>query len=134
MSKDRRQYSRVAMLAQAVLIQGDAPRLCRLRDVSAGGAAIATKSKPAVGVPVALFADEIGRLDAVVVRHTERGVALRFIADDHKCQRIRQKLTDYSQRNRVRSEAPGITPRQRLLLEALALRIHAGTSESLCCN
>ena len=77
MSKDRRQYSRIAVVQQAVLIQEDAHCLCRPREVSAGRTVIATESRPAVGVRVTLFAGGIGQFDAAVVRRTEQGVALR---------------------------------------------------------
>ncbi|SFL45993.1 PilZ domain-containing protein [Methylobacterium pseudosasicola] len=44
-----------------------------LRDVSTGGAALDVEPRPGIGMPVV-----VGMRRAVVVRHTENGVAVRF--------------------------------------------------------
>jgi len=57
---------------------------CRTFDVSAGGIAIVSAVKGAIGERIVLYLDQLGRMEGTVVRHFGGGFAIALRASDIK--------------------------------------------------
>jgi hypothetical protein len=72
---DMRAGDRIVTASTEVCVSWpDGQAMGTLRDVSAGGASVDVTPSPAIGTPVSL-----GRRRGTVVRHTELGIAVRFV-------------------------------------------------------
>lgn len=74
----------------------------RIRDITAGGAAVDSGQCPPIGMPIVLYIDEIGRVEGMVIRHVSDetqesavlyGFAVRFVVSLAKAERIIEKIT-----------------------------------------
>ena len=96
-AEDRRAHKRVIpQNAAALLILGAESRMeCRIKDMSASGAAILAPAEPEVGSLLA-----IGAVPARVVRHFEGGFAVRFL-EVQKLEEVEGLLTLRTRREKA---------------------------------
>ncbi len=95
-ARDRRRHRRIeAALGARFLCAGGAEGIGKTLNISAGGAAIESGTPPPVGLPLILYLETIGRLEATVVRHlgAPPGFAVRFVASPSKRDRLIERLT-----------------------------------------
>lgn len=76
--RDRRQYDRYPCPHYAQAFYASQWRDCAVGDISAGGAAVVSGERPAIGEAVTLFVEDVAEMPGVVVRHTEAGFAVKF--------------------------------------------------------
>jgi len=120
MSADKRAYPRLLTRAEALLLHDGRPADCLLRDLSAIGAQVIVAERPAVGARAVLFADEFGRFDTRIVRHTGIGVALQLEHRPGRLERTLERIADYSSRL-LAGGLPQGSSSTRVLLEALVI-------------
>jgi len=72
---------------------------CELHNISAGGAAIISPVRGEVGERIIIYADEIGRIEGVITRHTKDGFAITITASARKREKLANTLTWLNRRN-----------------------------------
>ena len=92
--KDRRLNRRVPVSIRGRFLADDNEdhRLLTL-NMSCGGARLRANRRPPVGTPLVCYFDDLGRIEAEVVRHTEDGFAVRFRVTQRKRDKIADRLT-----------------------------------------
>ncbi len=91
---ERRNYHRVPVsVAGRYMLEDKREFACRTTDMSSGGASLAVPMRGQVGERVILYLDYMGRLEGVIVRHTEAGFAIVFVLTGQKRDRIADQLT-----------------------------------------
>jgi hypothetical protein len=65
---------------------------CHLKDISVGGAAIATPHIPDVGERVVVYLDLLGGLEGIVSRHISDGFAFVFQVTEHKREKLAAQI------------------------------------------
>ena len=92
--KDRRANARVVLaLNGRFLSDGAEDQGMLTRNISCGGAELVAQSRPPVNSRLICYLDDLGRLEAHVVRHTEKGFAVKFSATSRKRDKIADRLT-----------------------------------------
>ena len=88
--RDRRQYQRIGLKLDGRFLFAD--RECELEttDISCGGATVIASEQPPIDARIVCYFDNLGRVNAHVVRHTETGFSVAFDASARK----RDKLAD----------------------------------------
>jgi hypothetical protein len=93
-AKDRRRNKRVELaLGGRFLMDGADDHSFIVVNISCGGAAFRADLKPPVGAKIVCYLDDLGRLEAEVVRPTDDGFAVRFLSTAHKLGKIADRLT-----------------------------------------
>ena len=88
--RDRRQYQRIGLiLTGRFLYEGDEYSL-QTTDISCGGATIISAEQPPIDARIVCYFDNLGRVNAHIVRHSEAGFSVAFDASARK----RDKLAD----------------------------------------
>jgi len=115
---NRRQHERVPLRVRVQYLLGDkGPFEGDLRDISLGGAAISSSSRPRIGEAVTAYIDKIARLEGRVVRFFRDGFAVRFEMGARKRERLRQAI----ERTVHPDEHPGGADDKRQFVRAGAL-------------
>jgi hypothetical protein len=115
---ERRRYIRLdANLAGRLFVPGDGREAgCRIIDVSPVGAQVASEFVPAVGTPVVLYIEGLGRFEAEVSRFVDDRFGVRFHCSALKRERVSEQLAllmnrgaenDPVLRRYERTETPG---------------------------
>ncbi len=92
--KDRRMNMRVELsLSGRFLIDGADDHGLLTRNISCGGAEIVANLRPDIDSKLICYLDDLGRLEAVVVRATEHGFAVKFNVTSRKRDKIADRLT-----------------------------------------
>ncbi len=92
--KDRRRHKRVNLqLAGRYLNEQGEDLAMFSRNLSCSGAMLASVQRPAIGVPVVCYFDELGRVSTHVTRHTSDGFAVQFKIPEHKRDKLADRLT-----------------------------------------
>ncbi len=118
---ERRVYSRIYTDEEAVLLYDGRHQNAKLRDLSGSGAQLVTPARPVVGKEVIFYADEFGRFDGKVARHTPFGVGVELVTDGNKVQQIVERLEDYAGQIPQNARRPQGLDARRILLETLAI-------------
>ncbi len=92
--KDRRANVRVNLeLSGRFLSEGAEDHGLLTRNISCGGAELIAHDQPEVDTPVICYLDDLGRLEAKVVRQTANGFAVKFNVTPRKRDKIADRLT-----------------------------------------
>ncbi|MGB3625785.1 MAG: PilZ domain-containing protein, partial [Henriciella sp.] len=92
--KDRRRSTRVPVALNGRFLIKDADDHSLLtRDISCGGANLISNVAPDLDTRLICYLDDLGRLEAEIVRHTEQGFAVRFNVTARKKDKIADRLT-----------------------------------------
>lgn len=89
---DRRRHHRVALKLSGRFLHDGADHTFITKDVSCGGAHVEAVAIPDIGTKVVCYFDDLGRVAASVIRHTETGFALTFQAPKHKIDKLADRL------------------------------------------
>ena len=102
---DRRRYKRIAVtLLGRFMRENKEEHACKLIDVSAGGAAIASPVAVPVGERVLSYFDHIGGIEGAVVRTFDGGFAFSIMATKHKREKLAAQLTWLANRTELGEE------------------------------
>ncbi len=102
---DRRRHKRIAVtLLGRFMRESKEEHTCRLIDISAGGAAVASTTIVPVGERVVAYFDHIGGVEGEVVRHFDGGFAFKINATRHKREKLAAQLTWLANRSEVAAE------------------------------
>jgi len=86
---DLRKHRRLALSLSGRFMRADRNEYgCQLKNVSVGGAAIATPNVPDVGERVVVYLDLLGGLEGTVSRHLPGGFAFVFKVTEHKREKL----------------------------------------------
>lgn len=119
---DERRHRRVVItLPVRFMAEDGEEHRALLFDMSPGGVSLTTELKPAIGVRMVLYIEDIGRCEGVVVRHHDYGFALRLIATQSRRDRIAERLTYHANRHRLRAEDLRVHERTELDRDARCL-------------
>ena len=92
--KDRRANARVDLaLNGRFLSEGGEDHGLLTRNISCGGAELIARIRPETCSKLICYLDDLGRLEAEVVRMTEQGFAVRFLVTARKRDKIADRLT-----------------------------------------
>ena len=94
---ERRRYKRVAVEISGRLFvpAENHETVCKVLDMSPGGARIGTDFVPANGSQVVVYIDGFGRFEGKVARPVEGGFGIEFNCSAHKRERVAEQLTLY---------------------------------------
>jgi hypothetical protein len=87
---------------------------CKLIDISAGGAAVASATNVPIGERIVAYFDHIGGIEGEVVRQFDGGFAFKINATRHKREKLAAQLTWLANRAELTAEGrrhDRITPR-----------------------
>ena len=102
---DRRRYKRISVtLLGRFMRESKEEHPCKLVDISAGGAAVASPIAVPVGERVVAYFDHIGGIEGAVVRAFEGGFAFSIAATKHKREKLAAQLTWLANRAELGSE------------------------------
>jgi hypothetical protein len=91
---DRRRHKRIAItLLGRFMRENKEEHPCKLVDISAGGAAIASSVAVPIGERVVAYFDHIGGIEGQVVREFDSGFAFKINATRHKREKLAAQLT-----------------------------------------
>ncbi|MEQ9315798.1 MAG: PilZ domain-containing protein [Henriciella sp.] len=94
LQKDRRRNFRVPVeLNGRFLTDGADDHSLLTRNISCGGAELVANFRPEISSPLICYLDDLGRLEAEVVRATEHGFAVQFKVTSRKRDKIADRLT-----------------------------------------
>lgn len=92
--KDRRRNVRVPVTLNGRFLTGDADDHSLLtRNISCGGADLVANITPELNSALICYLDDLGRLEAEIVRHTDQGFAIKFNVSPRKKDKIADRLT-----------------------------------------
>ncbi|WP_233356026.1 PilZ domain-containing protein [Henriciella aquimarina] len=92
--KDRRANVRVDLsLNGRFLSEGADDHGLLTRNISCGGAELISRIKPDMQSKLICYLDDLGRLEAEVVRQTEQGFAVKFLVTARKRDKLADRLT-----------------------------------------
>lgn len=94
-ASDRRRYRRhdVALLGRFMRRRSKDELTCRVVDISIGGANMIADVVPEMGEEVVVYLAEFGGLDARVVRVSDDGFAISFVATHRRRQKLAAQIT-----------------------------------------
>ncbi|WP_084174752.1 PilZ domain-containing protein [Afifella pfennigii] len=116
-SPDRRNHDRfeVSLLGRCMFAD-TREHPCELRNVSASGAAIVSPQRGEIGERIIIYADQIGRIEGIITRHSDDGFAITITASPRKREKLANTLTWLNRRNvqnlRDGRRAPRQVPRK----------------------
>jgi len=91
---DRRRHKRISVtLLGRFMRENKEEHPCKLIDISAGGAAVASSASVPQGERVVAYFDHIGGIEGEVVREFDGGFAFRINATRHKREKLAAQLT-----------------------------------------
>jgi hypothetical protein len=91
---DRRRFKRIAVtLLGRFMRENKEEHACKLIDISAGGAAVASPVSVPVGERVVVYFDHVGGIEGVVAREFDGGFAFNITATKHKREKLAAQLT-----------------------------------------
>ena len=89
---EKRGFRRADIENAASMIFGGERVPCSLRNLSAGGTAVFTETKPDIGRDVILYVDNLGRMKGHVARHFEDGISVEFDVESTRRDRLAQQV------------------------------------------
>jgi len=99
---DRRRHKRVRVKIFGRFMREDKQEYpCQVIDMSAGGMAVLAPVSCNVGERVVAYLDNLGRIEAIVVRNFQGGFAARILASLYKRERIANLLTWLTNQERL---------------------------------
>ncbi len=100
---ERRRFRRVPVNLPGRLFVPESSReaVCTVKDLSPGGASVASEFLPEVGTHVVLYVDSFGRFEGDIVRRDGAGFGLRFNAPAMKREKIAEQLTLFLNRELI---------------------------------
>jgi hypothetical protein len=100
---ERRRFRRVRVdLPGRLFVPSQAQEgLCKVIDLSPGGAAIQSDMAPESGTPVVLYVDGFGRFEGSVATESDGGFGIRFNCTPMKRERIAEQLTLFLNRDMI---------------------------------
>jgi hypothetical protein len=102
---DRRRHKRIAVtLLGRFMRETKEEHACKLIDISAGGAAVASPTVVPVGERVVAYFDHIGGIEGEVVRQFDGGFAFKINATRYKREKLAAQLTWLANRTELASE------------------------------
>lgn len=92
---ERRRFRRVRVdLGGRIFVPTDnREAVCKVVDMSPGGASIECEVVPATSTPIILYVDDLGRFEGAVVRTSAAGFVVRFSSTQLKRERTAEQLT-----------------------------------------
>lgn len=91
---DKRIHRRIDVtLAGRYMLPNKQEYRCHAQDISLSGIAIHGMERGNLGDTVIIYLNEIGRVEGTIVRHIEKGFAIRFTPSPAKRARLMEKLT-----------------------------------------
>ena len=92
---ERRRFRRVRVdLDGRVFVPSDSREaVCKVVDMSPGGASVECEVVPATGTPIILYVDGLGRFEGAVARTSASGFGVRFSSTQLKRERTAEQLT-----------------------------------------
>ncbi len=111
---ERRRFRRFNMrLMGRFMLEDKTEYTCRVLNISAGGAAIASSVNPAVGEQVILYLDHIGRAKGQVMRSEAESFGVGFDMSDTQRERIALKISWLV--NQIDGEMPDMRRHHRFI-------------------
>jgi len=94
---ERRRFKRVPVeLSGRLFVPAENQEaVCKVLDMSPGGARIGSDILPANGTQVVVYIDGFGRFEGKVARPVEGGFGIEFNCSAHKRERVAEQLTLY---------------------------------------
>jgi hypothetical protein len=94
---ERRRYKRVRVELSGRLFMPAESReaLCKIADMSPGGARLVCEISPEAGSPIVVYIDGFGRFEGIVARPELGGFGIQFNCSAHKRERVAEQLTLY---------------------------------------
>jgi hypothetical protein len=91
---ERRRFRRVRVdLPGRLFVPAESREaICKITDMSPGGASVECDAIPNAGTPVILYIDTLGRFEGVVARQGENGFGVRFSSTQLKRERTAEQL------------------------------------------
>lgn len=90
---DLRRHRRVPLeLAGRFMRSNREEHVCRLKDVSVGGAFVQSDNIPEIGERIVAYFDQLGGLEGVVSRIMPAGFAFQFKVSDHKREKLAAQI------------------------------------------
>jgi len=92
---ERRRFRRVRVdLGGRVFVPADnREAVCKVVEMSPGGASVECELKPDMGTPIILYVDSLGRFEGAVARSSSAGFGVRFTSTPLKRERTAEQLT-----------------------------------------
>lgn len=107
--QDKRKHRRIAIpLVVKMLLEDGSEHEAIVRDISAGGAAFLSDRRLAPGAKVIVYIQDVGRMEATVVREHLHGFAVDFNCSRTKRDRVADKLTWISNKARLGLSEDGL--------------------------
>jgi hypothetical protein len=96
-NSERRRYKRVAVELSGRLFVPSENResVCKVLDMSPGGARLNTDVIPQIGTQVVVYIDGFGRFEGKMARPVDGGFGIEFACSAHKRERVAEQLTIY---------------------------------------
>ncbi|HEY2070551.1 MAG TPA: PilZ domain-containing protein [Rhizomicrobium sp.] len=100
---ERRRHRRVRVdLAGRLFVPAEEHEaLCRVTDLSPGGAQVVSDFIPAADSQIVLYIDGFGRIEGTVARPADGNFGVKFVCSAHKRERIAEQLTLHMNRDTV---------------------------------
>jgi len=112
-AQERRRHRRVNLaLPGRGLAVSTGEFICKLVDISPGGARVLTKTPPKRGERVVLLIDGLGRMEGEVVRAGQTGFGLRLTSSQRKRDRLADAITWRFNMERLGLEEDRVAPRK----------------------
>jgi hypothetical protein len=89
---EKRTFRRADIPNTASMIFGGERVSCSLQNLSAGGTAVFTETKPDIGRDVILYIDNLGRMRGHVTRHFDDGISIEFEVEPSRRERLAQQV------------------------------------------
>lgn len=89
---EKRTFRRADIENSASMIFGGERASCSLQNLSAGGTAVLTDTRPDIGRDVILYVDNLGRMRGHVTRHLDDGVSIEFEVEPSRRERLAQQV------------------------------------------
>lgn len=89
---EKRTFRRADIENSASMIFGGERVSCFLQNLSAGGTAVISETKPDIGRDVILYIDNLGRMRGHVTRHFEDGISVEFEVEPSRRERLAQQV------------------------------------------
>lgn len=91
---DSRRHRRIPLeVSGRYMVKDKSEHTCTTQDISVGGAHLKSANQPALGERVVLYLDNLGGVEATVMRWMTDGFAVNFNITEHKREKLAAQLT-----------------------------------------
>jgi hypothetical protein len=92
-ARDMRRHRRLPLSLAGRFMRADRNEFtCQLKNISVGGAAVASSHAPDIGERVVAYFDHLGGIEGVVVRHMPEGFAFAFKVTEYKREKLAAQI------------------------------------------